>query len=52
MGKPILLTKLKREEGKLYYVGTSAEGHLAIFEAKLNKGGVKKEKWKKFRAKN
>ena len=47
MGKPILLTKLKREKGKLYYVGTSVEGHLVIFEALLKRGGTKKEKWQK-----
>ena len=44
MGKPIVKTDKKREQGKLYYVKSDKKGFLWIFEAEMKRGGTKKKK--------
>ena len=42
MGKLLLKTTIKREQGKLYYCGTSKDGFITINEAVMHRGGRKK----------
>ena len=45
MGKVILKTEIKREQGKLYYCGTDKKtGNLTVCEAKMARGGRKKKR--------
>lgn len=46
MGKVIAKTDIKRESGKLYYCGTSAEGNVTVCEAIMARGGKSKKKKK------
>lgn len=46
MGKVLLKTNIKREQGKLYYCGTNDEGFLTVNEAIMSRGGKKKKKKK------
>lgn len=44
MGKIIADTKIKREQGKLYYCGTDKDGNITICEAIMARGMKKKKK--------
>ena len=44
MTKKILLTtEIKREQGKLYFCGTSEDGYVTVGEADMVRGKKKKE---------
>ncbi len=44
MKETILETKIKRESGFLYYVGTNQEGNLILCKTEMKRGGRKKKK--------
>jgi len=44
MGKVILKTEIKREQGKLYYCGTDSNGNVTVCEAIMARGRKKKSK--------
>lgn len=44
MGKVILKTDVKREQGKLYYCGTDSNGCITLCEAIMARGRKKKRK--------
>ena len=44
MKKVIAKTKIKREKGYLYFVGTDEEGYLNIMSTEMARGRKKKEK--------
>lgn len=47
MGKAILKTNIKREQGKLYYCGTDESGFITVCEAIMSRGGRKPKTKKK-----
>jgi hypothetical protein len=52
MSKIIANTEIKREQGKLYFCGTDANGNITINEAVMARGGGRgKGKKKKVKAK-
>ena len=46
MGKIIIETDIKREQGKLYYCGTDKKGNITVCEAVIARGGRKKKEQK------
>ena len=44
MGKQLLKTNIKREQGKLYYCSTGNDGCLIVCEAIMKRGGTKKKR--------
>lgn len=44
MGKEILKTNIKREQGKLYYCSTDDKGNITICEAQMARKGKSKKK--------
>jgi hypothetical protein len=44
MGKPILRTNIKRQNGMLYYCGTDNDGNILVCEAIMSRGGKSKKK--------
>lgn len=47
MGKVLLKTNIKREQGKLYYCSTSSDGCVTLCCAEMSRGGRKKGSSKK-----
>ena len=47
MGKLLLKTSIKREQGKLYYCGTSNDGFVTVNTADMARGRKKIKKNKK-----
>lgn len=50
MGKVILNTNIKREQMKLYYCGTDANGNITVCEAVMARGRGKGKKEKEQKA--
>lgn len=44
MGKTLLKTNIKREQGKLYYTGTDDQGNITVCETLMARGRKKKKK--------
>jgi len=44
MGKVLIKTDIKREQGFLYYCGTDSKGNITVCSAVMARGGKKKKK--------